>query len=207
MPLKRKPRRVTRPIPASRTPPPRIRKAPERERPYTAGPAAATPSSVFLPDHEQLVRYVAARGATDRDFEIMYGLSTGTVKKWRKHYPGLDKAIADGRTRADGDVLFAMYKNAVGFKYTEQQAVGGREPEVLTVERFKPGETAAQKHWLGNRLRTDWPSVDRHEVSGPNGSAIGVKVESRNEMIDTILKLIIPKSDPERTQKPREEKR
>lgn len=182
---------------------PRIPK--ERERPYTAVPAA--PGGVFLPDHEMLVRLIAAKGMTDAEFELIYGLGTGTLKGWRKAYPGFDKALSEGRTAADAQVLFALFKNAVGFSYEEQQAVGGREPTVLAVKRFKPGETTAQKHWLGNRLRTDWPQVDRHELSGPGGAAIGIKTDSRNDMIDAILTLVTPKADPERAQPTKEGKR
>lgn len=208
MPVSRRPK--PQPVPpahSSRKPvrklQPRIPK--ERERPYTAVPAA--PGGVFLPDHEMLVRLIAAKGMTDAEFELIYGLGSGTLKGWRKAYPGFDKALSEGRTAADSQVLFALFKNAVGFCYEEQQAVGGREPTVLSVKRFKPGETTAQKHWLGNRLRTEWPQVERHEHSGPNGGAIGIKTDSRNDMIDAILTLIQPKADPERKQSAKEGKR
>lgn len=195
-------------MPASRrTPsrPSRTTRKKERERPYTAVPAA--PGGVFLPDHEMLVRLIAAKGMTDSEFELIYGLGSGTLKGWRKAYPGFDKALTEGRTAADSAVLFALFRNAVGFEYTEEQAVGGRDPTVLSVKRFKPGETTAQKHWLGNRLRTDWPQVDRVEHSGPGGAAIGIKTDSRNDMIDAILTLIQPKVDPERKRTTTEDKR
>lgn len=217
MPVSRRPK--SKPVPPA--PPPRkpIRKVQsrrpnpdiptprerERERPYRAVPAA--PGGVFLPDHEMLVRLIASKGMTDAEFELIYGLGSGTLKGWRKAYPNFDKALSEGRTSADAQVLFALFKNAVGFSYEEEQAVGGREPSVLSVKRFKPGETTAQKHWLGNRLRAEWPSVDRHELSGPNGGAIGIKTDSRNDMIDAILTLIQPKTDPERTPKATEGKR
>lgn len=168
-----------------------------RPRPYEAVPEA--PGGVFLPDHEQLVRLIASKGMSDSEFEVIYGLSSGTVSKWRKHYPGFDKAVTDGRTVADANVLFALYQNCVGFSYTEEQAVGGRDPTVLSVKRYKPGETTAQKHWLGSRLRADWPQ-NSIEHSGPNGGPIGIKSESRNDLIDSILSLITSKSDNEKQQ-------
>lgn len=171
------------------SPPRRVRKIRPREVPTPA------PGGVYLPDHLQIVRMIAMRGATDREIEEAYGLSSGTVKKWRKAYPSLDKAIEAGRTAADGEVLHALFKTAIGYHETEEQAVGGREPTVMQVSRYFPGQFLAQKHWLANRKREEWPGKDSVEVTGKDGAAI--KVESRNDLIDAILGLVVSKADPE----------
>lgn len=169
----------------------------------------ANPGGVYLPDHEQLVRLIAAKGMSDSEIEVIYGLGTGTLAKWRKAYPGLNRAIDEGRTVADANVLFALYKTAVGYDYEEDQAVGGREPEVLRVQKHKPGEFAAQKHWLGNRIRrpdgtNEWPRSEQVELGGIK-DGIGIKVESRNDLIDAIVSLVVPKPDNERKQRSTEE--
>lgn len=174
-----------------------------RDAAYSSRPA--NPGGVFLPDHEQLVRLIAARGLADSEIELVYGLGKGTVALWRKHYPSLDRAIEEGRTKADSEVLFAMYKTATGYQYEEEQAVGGKEPEVLTVRRYKPGEFAAQKHWLGNRIRrpdgtNEWPRSEQIEMGGIKGG-VGITVESRNDLISAILGLVTPKSDNEKKRK------
>jgi len=199
-----RPRKVSRrTVPPSRT---RTRKAGSRPV-YEARPV--NPGGVFLPDHEQLVKLIAARGLSDKEIEQVYGIAPGTLALWRKHYPGLDKAISDGRTVADANVLYALYKNAVGYEYTEEQAVGGKTPEVLSVKRYRPGETAAQKHWLGNRIRTpegrqEWPSRDTVEVTGPGGGKLGIEVTTRNDLIEGILGMIFSKPDNERKRKSEE---
>ena len=132
----------------------------------------------------------------DKEIEEAYGLGSGTVKKWRKAYPSLDKAIEQGRTAADGEVLHALFKTAVGFHEHEEQAVGGREPQVMRVKKYFPGQFLAQKHWLASRKRADWPAREAVEVTGRDGEPI--KVESRNSLIDTILSLIPSKVDPEK---------
>lgn len=161
------------------------------------------PGGVYLPDHEQLVRLIAARGMADNEIELIYGLGKGQLGKWRKAYPGLNRALDEGRTVADANVLFALYKTAVGYDFTEDQAVGGRDPCVLEVRKHKAGEFAAQKHWLGNRIRrpdgsTEWPRSEQLELSGPNGGKLGVQVETRNDLISAIIGLVQPKPDNER---------
>lgn len=146
---------------------------------------------------------------SDEEIELIYGLGKGTLKAWKRAYPGLQRAIDEGRTVADANVLFALYRTAVGYDYTEQQAVGGKVPEVLDVRKYKPGEFAAQKHWLGNRIRkpdgtNEWPRSEQVELGGIRDNP-GIKVESRNDLIDAILTLVTPKTDNERTRSSAEE--
>lgn len=165
---------------------------PQRKR-YKAVPARHV--AVFLPDKETLVRRIAAKGATDDEFETMYGLPKGTVLAWRRQFKGFDRALEQGRTQVDGDMLFALYRNGIGYEFQEEQAVGGRNPRVMEVKRYKPGEFSAQKYWLNNRLSADWRSRERLEHTGADGGPIGVRTESRNELIDAILGLIAAKPD------------
>lgn len=177
----------------------KIRVAKRQKRsPYPREKPSPTPGGVYLPSKEQLVRLIAMRGATDDEIEDVYGLGRGQLALWRKHYKGLDKAIEHGRSIVDGDMLFALYKTGIGYEYTEEQAVGGKHPQVLRVQRHMPGQFLAQKHWLASRKREEWPAADRVEVTGKNGEAI--KVESRNELIEAIIGLVASKSDPEKPQ-------
>lgn len=167
-----------------------------------------TPSGLYLPNEEQLVRMLAARGAGDEEIEDLAMIPRGTLGRWREVYPGLDKAIEEGRTRPDANVLFAAYRNAVGYEYVEEQAVGGRDPTVLTVKRIRHGSHEAQKYWLNNRQKQNWRQASSSEVSGPNGGPIGVKHETRNQLIDAILSLVVGKPDDEVKQgKPKEDRR
>ena len=174
----------------------RVAKRPRRSPPQRVLPLPA-PGGIYLPSHEQLCRIIAMKGATDEEIELVYGLGTGTLRKWREVYPGLNKAVEQGRTAADGEVLYSMFKTATGYQYEEEQAVGGRSPVVMKVKRHYPGQFLAQKHWLANRKRDEWPASEKVEISGRNGEPI--KVESRNELIDAIVALIASKADPEKT--------
>lgn len=166
------------------------RSLPHRERPLPA------PGGVYLPNSAQLAYLIASKGATDDEIESVYGLGSGTIKKWRTVYPTLDKAIETGRTKADGEVLHSLFKTATGYHYEEEQAVGGKQPVTLKVRRWYPGQFLAQRHWLANRQRHDWPSRDKVEFSGPDGNPI--RMESRNDLMDAIVALIASKIDPEK---------
>lgn len=145
------------------------------------------------------MRLIAMKGATDSEIEDIFAVPRGVLTKWKALYPSLAKAIEQGRSVADADVLYATYKTAVGYDYEEEQAVGGKSPTVMKVTRHRPAEFAAQKYWLGNRL--NWVSTERTEHTGKGGGPIGLKQESRNEVIDAILGLVKPKPDNEVAQK------
>lgn len=171
----------------------RPKKAPYREG-KKPDPVAA-PSGVFLPDKEMLVRLIAMKGASDEEIEQIFMCPRGSVAKWRAIYPTFAKALENGRSHADTDVMYAFYKNCVGYNYVEQQAVGGKDPRVMSVERYRPPDFAAQKFWLQNRM--GYKNVESREHSGPGGGPIGYKAETRNELIDSILGLVNPKPDAE----------
>lgn len=176
---------------------------PRRNRvPYTGGKKpnpSATPSGVFLPDKEMMVRLIAMKGATDTEIEDIFLVPHGSLAKWKKLYPSFAEALDKGRSAADADVLYALYKNAIGYDYVEEQAVGGKVPSVMSVTRHRPAEFAAQKYWLGNR--SGWRSTESVEHSGRDGGPIGVKQETRNDIIDSLLTLIKPKPDVEEATK------
>lgn len=173
--------KVSRKARQSRSPPPEI----------------GTPSGVYLPNEEALVRMLALKGATDSEIEGICLLHPGTLGKWRKLYPSLDKQLEEGRAKPDADVLYAMYRNAVGFDYDEEQAVGGKEPCVLSVKRKALPQFAAQRYWMENRQKETWKSRSISEHTGKDGTPLGMQVEDRNSLIDKIISLITPKPDPE----------
>ena len=112
-----------------------------------------SPQGLYLPSALQLVTLIGSMGGTDDEIEKVYGLGTGTLDKWRAAYHSLKEALEKGRTVADVNVLQALYKTAVGFHEWEEQAVGGREPRVMKVQRYFPGQFLAQKHWMASRNR------------------------------------------------------
>ncbi len=143
-----------------------------------------------------MVRMIAAKGASDEELEDMFMLEPGTIADWRERYPRFEKALLEGRAKPDADVLFGLYRNAVGYEYEEEQAVGGKTVEVVTVKRHARPSVEAQKYWLTQRKQDDWRPVARTEMTGANGGPIGVKAETKSEFIEELLKLVQPQDDP-----------
>lgn len=152
--------------------------------------------SFFLPDHEQQIRMIAMKGATDDEIADIFGVSRIAFQKWRKLYPTFEKALDEGRTVVDADVVFKLYTQTQGFYYTEETAAG-KDADVVEVRRYSKPDTAAMKYWLECRQPERWSS--RTVITGGRKDGkelpVGVKVETRNEIIDSILSLIHPKAD------------
>lgn len=153
-------------------------------------------SGIFLPDNTQLVRMIAMKGAADDEIAETFGISPTQFERWRKAYPSMQKALDEGRSRIDADVTVRLYEATQGYKYEEEQATpkGG----VVTIERYSRPDVDAMKYWLNNRRPDLWSNRNVH-TGGRSADGrelpIGVKVETRNEIIEGILQLITPKPD------------
>lgn len=151
------------------------------------------PDRIFWPDRIDHVKAIAMRGMTDDEMAAVMGVTPDLLQSWKAYYPTLAKAIDEGRTIADANVVQALYHNCVGFDYETDEVVRSRRgAEVVTVKKHVPGETQAQKYWLQNR-KTDWNGAQKMHVSTPKGEA--VRVESKNDVINSILNMIRPQPD------------
>lgn len=129
----------------------------------------------------ELLRGWARNGLTDEDIAANMGISRSTLSEWKKNYPDISDALKRGREYADMRVENQMYQNAVGYTYTEQQAIkvkrtywdnAGRKCEaedvkIVDVVRYHPGETTAQIFWLKNRRPEEWRDKIITEQEGP----------------------------------------
>lgn len=171
------------------------RKAGKRARQATAEPRERPQQqAVFLPSNEHLVKMIAMQGADDEEIAAMFGVPYEHFKAWRKLYPSFNDALNQGRLSVDAEVTYALYKQTQGFEYSEETATpkGG----IVTVKRFARPDTSAQKYWLENRRPDLWRTASTTRVTGKNDDTpVGMKIETRNELIDSIVSLIAPKPD------------
>lgn len=181
----------------------RFETSPLNRRPLPPGgrervrrPKHATNVAVFLPDHLDTVRLIAMRGASDSEIAAMFGVTEGAFARWRAMYKDFNGAIEKGRTHADAEVVVSLYKRAVGYDYTEE-VVAGKDPEVFEVSKHSPPDVGAIQYWLNNRQHEFWGSKSRTEHSGVGGGPIGLKAETKSDIIDAIVGLITPKPDDE----------
>jgi len=156
----------------------------------------------FLPDLPDVVKAIAMQGVTDDELAFSFGLNPKIIKGWRKLYPEFDKAIEEGRTIADLQVINALHRKATGYQrqYDIAKPVGRGEDATLVtvtlVEDVEP-ETNAIKFWLQNRAPRHWNRASSNVAVGgrKDEPPIGVKTETKMELVSSILSLIQPKPD------------
>jgi len=148
------------------------------------------------------------QGSTDDEIAMMMGLNPKIIAGWRKMYPSFDKAIEEGRTVADLEVIQALHKNATGATVQRDMPIKVRSStgkgcfeesvEIVTVEQEIPPETNAIKMWLQNRDPERWNRAGKplHPAGKETEpTALGIKNESKAELMSSILSLIQPKPD------------
>ena len=140
----------------------------------------------------------ARDGLTKADIAHNMGIGTTTLWEWEQKYPDIKEAIKRGKEVTDIIVENALYKNATGYKYTEQQAIKVRKElvkdgvkqviedvKLVEVEKHKMPETVAQLAWLNNRKPEAWR--DRRHVENTNKN---IQVDELSGITDEELKKI-----------------
>lgn len=175
-----------------------VRTKPGRKVRNREGRLLAEGSRVFLPAHLDQVRAIAMRGLDKDQISELFDINRRQLGVWEKQYPTFKKAMEDGYTDADAAVLSALYQSAVGYTHDEEKLFfwDGDVTRAPTVKHYKPDVTAI-KLWLTNRQRDHWKDRHHTAVSGGegDGSPIGLRDETKLEVMSSILALIQPKPD------------
>lgn len=168
-----------------------LKKSPKKFR-----PKRRSLNKLFLPDYLTEVKMVAMRGLTDKEISQVFGIPLSLFKRWKQTYPSFKDAIENGRTRADAEVLAALFKRATGkFKMKETKIIKYKDSyETLDVDVRYPPDTDAAKYWLNNRARAHWQQRSAIEQSGPGGKPIEITA-GKGQLIDALVELIKPKPD------------
>ena len=115
----------------------------------------------------------ARDGLTDEQIAKNMGIAAGTLYVWKDSYPEISESLKKGKEVVDREVESALYRNAIGYDYTETtrerrfNPVSGQYEMVVTKESTKhvKPDTTAQIFWLKNRkpeLWRDKQDVDTH---------------------------------------------
>jgi hypothetical protein len=104
------------------------------------------------------------------------GVHPDTIFEWQNKYSEFSEALKEGKAPADSRVEAALYKRAVGYKYTEKKDIhlpDGNKRIETTKKEVAPDVTA-QIFWLKNRLPDEWRDKSNLEHSGPGGAPIPI---------------------------------
>lgn len=163
-----------------------------------SGRLLAEGERLFLPDHLNQVRAIAMRGIDEEQMSELFDIKRSQIVKWKKQYPQFKEALENGYTDADAAVLSAVYQSAVGYTHDEEKLFfwDGDVTRADTVKHYKPDMVAA-KLWLTNRQREHWKDRQHTSVSGGESdtSPLGLRDETKLEVMSSILALINPKPD------------
>jgi hypothetical protein len=117
-------------------------------------------------------KLLARRGADDNELAEFFDVSVRTIFNWRRAYPEFAEATKVGRADADDRVERSLYERAVGYRYTEQQAIKVKvekdreKVEIVEVEKMMPPDTNAAQFWMKNRRPADWRDRREQVITG-----------------------------------------
>jgi hypothetical protein len=80
-------------------------------------------ATLFKPEYTAQVEKLCRHGSTDKDLALFFNVSVNTIGNWKKRYPDFLLALLRGKQEADADVAEALYRNAIGCEYYENQPV------------------------------------------------------------------------------------
>lgn len=156
-------------------------------------------STTFLPHCLDQVKAIAMRGLTDSEMAAVFGIKPELIQRWKEFYPDFEKAIEEGRTHADAKVVEALYLKATGYYHPDTKVHWDKHGDAQTLEVMKhyPPSDKAIEMWLTNRQKEHWKNQQHHSVGGSKDQPldIGVRDETKKELMSSILSLITPKSD------------
>jgi hypothetical protein len=133
--------------------------------------------SKFKEFHVRTVFYLALLGMTEEQMAVVFDISMGTFQAWKKKFPTFAEAIKKGKEQADADVVYSLYRAAVGFEHESEQIFCSKEkiydtddkgkvylkkevPKIIRVSITKkyPPDTKAAIKWLETRQPAQWSS-------------------------------------------------
>ena len=121
-------------------------------------------------DKLELIEGWARAGLTNEQIAKNMGISENTLYIYKDKYVEFDEALKKGKEVVDFEVENALYKNAIGYHYNEEQVTN--DGRVVEVEKYSKPQTTAQIFWLKNRMSKTWrnnpqPSYGNEEPMKP----------------------------------------
>ena len=112
---------------------------------------------------------------TNDELAKFFGVSKATFSKWMQERTDFSDAIARAKNNVDADVANALLRRALGYSYTEQQAikikVNGKETiKMVDVKKHLAEDFNSMSLWLRNRAPGSWKS--QPEDSGGESDSI-----------------------------------
>jgi hypothetical protein len=136
----------------------------------------------------------ASDGLSDEQIAKNIGISTTAFYRYKNDYKEFRDSLKDAREVRDFEVENALYNSAVGFEWTEQQAIkikkefweDGKkhtkeEIVIIDLDKKTPPAPTSIIYWLNNRLPNKWNFIKMEEL------AIKTREVEREENTDRLF--------------------
>lgn len=164
--------------------------------PPASAPAKKT-TSLYKPQYAEQARELSLQGATVSSLAMAFGVSRGTISKWKKRYPEFKNALVPAKTAADWAVEDALYQSTLDRIITLKQAIKCKEVyydengkrvekervEIVEVEKHIPADFRSQQFWLRNRNPKQWNEKCDDTDDTPRGVTLNLG-EGHNPLQD-----------------------
>lgn len=117
-------------------------------------------------DNLMLLECWTRDGYTFEDIANKIGITTNTLRWWRKQYPEINEALKKGREIIDYKVENALLKSALGYKTKEVKVTTtmrhGKVVETIkeVTDKEQAPNVSAIQCWLYNRLPQKWKNMN-----------------------------------------------
>ena len=134
----------------------------------------------YRPEYDEQAYKLCLLGADDKRLADFFETSEQTINAWKKKQPSFLESLKKGKDKADAEIAKSLYHRAKGASHPEERiVVVDGAPEVHTVTKHHPPDTAACIIWLKNRQRDKWSDTKdhRHDLKGDLLAAITKSLE------------------------------
>lgn len=123
-----------------------------------------------IKEHLTQIESWVSEGQTDKEIAEKLDISYSTFRRYKSQNSDLKTAIAQGKDKKNQNVIAALYKCCIGYKYyeevptkvkTETTAPDGtktvtEDVKISSVKKYRGPDLNAQKYWLNNRDKAKW---------------------------------------------------
>lgn len=131
-------------------------------------------------------------GATPKEIAEFFDVAIGTITHWKTTHPEFAYALKRGGAVADMKVTKSLFKRAIGFDYTEESVVDGKDAKgehykyTRIVKKKIVGDVKAQQYWLNNRQKDKWSSISKVEAIGTTEDKFDIEKALENGDLNQI---------------------
>lgn len=154
-------------------------------------------SSLYRPIYAQQVTGARRLGLSQKQIAELFDVSIDALRDWRKKYPKFAAAWKRGSELADGDVVNALRKRALGYEQETEKIFCTKDGDIIrakTIEHYPP-EVGAIVAYLKARHRETWGDKREIAVGGIPGQPLQVNDVTPRERLLQRLRAIAERED------------